>query len=68
MPVIVALLLRGIRDIVDEIERPQRLERRTRAIARPGALVPDRLVERLLDAEQRIAARSAACGTTSTCC
>ena len=41
MPVVVALLIRGIRDIVLEVERPQRLERRTRAIARPGALIPD---------------------------
>ena len=57
MPVIVALLMRGIRDIVSEVERPQRLERRTRAMARPGALVTDRLVDRLLDAEQRIAER-----------
>jgi amidase len=57
MPVIVGLMMRGIRDIVNEVERPQRLERRTRAMGRPGVLVPDPLVDRLLDAEQRIAAR-----------
>ena len=57
MPVIVALLLRGIRDIVTEVERPQRLERRTRHMGRPGALVKDPLVERLLVAEKRIAER-----------
>ena len=55
--VIVALLFRGIHDIVGEIERPHRLERRTRALARPGALVPDRMVERLLAAERRLAER-----------
>jgi amidase len=59
VPVLVALMLRGIRDFVAEIERPQRLERRTRTIARPGRLVSDRTVERLLVAEQRIARRVA---------
>ena len=57
MPVIVSLLMRGIRDIVADVALPQRLERRTRAIARPGALVGDRLVERLLAAEENIARR-----------
>src|SRR5205085_1153746 len=50
-------LFRGIRDFVGEAERPQRLERRTRALARPGALVPDGLVERLLRAERRMVER-----------
>ena len=54
MPVIVGLMFRGIHDFVDEVERPQRLERRTRALARPGAVVSDRLLERLLHAESRI--------------
>jgi amidase len=57
MPVLLGLLFRGIRDIVSEIERPQRLERRTRNLARPGALVPDVAVDRLLAAERRIAER-----------
>ena len=57
VPVIVGLMFRGIRDFVQEIERPQRLERRTRHIARPGALISDRAVDRLLKAEQRIAER-----------
>jgi amidase len=57
MPVIVGLMMRGIRDIVQDVERPQRLERRTRAMGRPGVLVPDPFVDRLLDAERRIAAR-----------
>jgi amidase len=55
--VIVGLLFRGIRDIVEEIERPQRLERRTRALARPGAVISDRMVEKLLAAERRLAER-----------
>jgi amidase len=54
VPVIVGLMFRGIHDFVDEVERPQRLERRTRALARPGAVVSDRLLERLLRAENRI--------------
>ena len=57
VPVILGLMFRGIRDLVDEIEQPQRLERRTRHIARPGRLVSDRTLDRLLDAEQRIARR-----------
>ena len=57
MPVILGLMFRAIRDFVGEVERPQRLERRTRALARPGALVSDRLLERLLAAESRIRER-----------
>jgi amidase len=55
--VIVGLMLRGIRELVGELERPQRLERRTRTMARPGKLVSDGIVERLLRAEQRLAER-----------
>ncbi len=54
---LVALMFRGIRDFVGEVELPQRLERRTRAIARPGRLVPDPLVDRLLVRERRVAAQ-----------
>jgi amidase len=57
LPVILGLMFRGIRDFVHEIERPQRLERRTRHIARPGALISDRTVDRLLVAERKIAER-----------
>jgi amidase len=57
LPVILALMFRGIRDIVEDVERSQRLERRTRHIARPGALVPQMAVDRLLEAEQRIGER-----------
>jgi amidase len=57
LPVILALMFRGIRDIVGDVERAQRLERRSRHIARPGALVPPMAVDRLLEAEQRIGGR-----------
>jgi amidase len=57
IPALVTLMFRGIHDLVAETERPQRLERRSRALARPGALVSDRVLERLQAAEQRIAAR-----------
>src|SRR3954451_17089999 len=57
VPVILGLMFRGIRDFVSEVELPRRLERRTRHIARPGRLVSDRTVDRLLEAEQRIAQR-----------
>ena len=40
VPVIVGLMFRGIRDFAKEIERPLRLEHRTRMLARPGALIP----------------------------
>ena len=56
-PVIVGLMFRGIHDLVGEIERQQRLERRTRALARPGALISDRMLEWLLLAERGLAER-----------
>jgi amidase len=59
VPVILGLMFRAIRDFVEEVERPQRLERRTRALARPGAFVPDAMVERLLEAERRMHERLA---------
>jgi amidase len=57
MPKIVAILMRGIRDIVQEVDRSQRLERRTRAIARPGALIGERATDWLLREEEEIARR-----------
>jgi amidase len=57
VPVIVGLMFRGIHELVGEITAQQRLERRTRTLARPGALVSDRMLERLLEAERRIAER-----------
>jgi amidase len=57
IPVLVSLMFRGIHELVAEVERPQRLERRSRALARPGSLISGTLLERLQVAEQRIAAR-----------
>jgi amidase len=59
VPVILGLMFRAVHDFVDEVDRPQRLERRTRAFARPGALVSDRMIERLRMAESAMAARIA---------
>jgi amidase len=57
VPVILGLMFRGIRDLVAEVERPQRLERRTRALARPGALISDRMTERLMSAQSSMTER-----------
>ena len=57
IPVVLGIMFRAIRDLVDGVERPQRLERRTRAFARPGALLSDRTIERLLAAERAMAGR-----------
>jgi amidase len=56
-PVIVGLMFRAIRNFVQEVEQPQRLERRSRALARPGALITDGIRERLLEAEGRLRER-----------
>jgi amidase len=50
-------MFRGIRDLVGEVELPQRLELRTRHLARPGGLVSDRMLDRLLAAERDMVAR-----------
>jgi amidase len=57
VPVILGLLFRLTRDRIGEVERPQRLELRTRHFARPGALVSDRMLDRLLAAERDMVAR-----------
>jgi amidase len=57
VPIVLAMLFRGARDLAREVDRPQRLERRTRAFTRPGALVGDRMLARLLAAERRMAER-----------
>ncbi len=57
VPVILGLMFRLIHELVDEVEKPQRLERRTRAFARPGALVSDQMKDRLLAAEATMAER-----------
>jgi amidase len=55
--VILGLMFRFIRELVDDVERPQRLERRTRAFARPGAIISERTKQRLLQAQARLAER-----------
>jgi amidase len=57
VPVILGLLFRAVRDFVGEVERPSRLERRSRALARPGVLVSDRTLARLRVAERKMAER-----------
>src|SRR4051794_24410833 len=53
-PVILGLMFRMIQDLVHDVDRPQRLERRTRALARPGALISDSMLVRLRAAERRL--------------
>ena len=60
VPVILGLMFRLINELVDSAERPQRLERRTRAFARPGKLVSDQMKDRLLAAEVAMADRISA--------
>lgn len=50
-------LLTGVRDDVAAMPDRAELEPRTRAVARLGRLVPDRLLERALGNQQRIASR-----------
>ena len=54
---ILGLLFRAIHDFVAEVDRPARLERRSRALARPGRLISDRTQERLLAAERTMTER-----------
>ena len=68
VPVILGLLFRAIHDFVGEVERPARLERRSRALARPGMLVSDRMRDRLLAAERRWPSASGGCSSTTTSC
>ena len=56
---VLGVMFRGMRDAVADVERPERLERRSRAIARPGALVTDGVLARLHAREADLAARLA---------
>jgi amidase len=49
--------LRGIHDDAAAMAHPERLERRTRAMARAGGLIPDALVKRVRKREADVAAR-----------
>ena len=64
-----ARYFRGILDDAAATEHPERLARRTKAMARIGRLIPGSVLARSL-AETARAHRAprAACGTTSTCC
>lgn len=52
-----ARYLRGIYDDMQTLERPDRLESRSRAMARLGSLFSDRRIRRIRDAEPALAAR-----------
>jgi amidase len=56
-PNLVARYLRGIHDDARGVEHPERLEPRTRAMARLGALIPAGQVARARAAEEGVAAR-----------
>jgi amidase len=49
--------IRGVYDDMNAMPRPERLEARTRAIARIGSLFSDRRMKRIRDAEPALAAR-----------
>jgi amidase len=57
MPTLIARYLRGVHDEVQSLPHPERLERRTRAMARLGGAIGPGLLERAMAAEPRIAAR-----------
>jgi amidase len=54
---VIVRYLRGAHDDAAALEHPERLERRTRGIARLGGLIPERLLERSLAGEAQLAAR-----------
>jgi amidase len=49
--------MRGAHDDVESLDHPERLERRTRAFARIGGLIPDSVIERSLASESQLSAR-----------
>ncbi len=57
MPAVTVRYLRGIHDEAAELAHPERLERRTRAMARIGGLIPPSLLERSLAGEAQLARR-----------
>lgn len=57
IPAVLARYLRGIHDQAAEMAHPERLERRTRGMARLGGSIPPALLERSLAGEARLAAR-----------
>jgi amidase len=57
LPAVTVRYLRGIQDEAAKLEHPERLERRTRAMARLGGLIPRSLLERSLAAEAELTRR-----------
>ncbi|MGO9759913.1 MAG: amidase [Solirubrobacteraceae bacterium] len=57
MPAVTVRYLRGIHDEAVKLAHPQRLERRTRTMARLGGLIPRSLLERSLAGEAELARR-----------
>jgi amidase len=57
IPAVLARYLRGIHDDAQELAHPERLERRTRAMARLGGLIGPAPLERMLAREPEIAHR-----------
>ncbi|HWX97387.1 MAG TPA: amidase [Solirubrobacteraceae bacterium] len=57
IPEVLTRYLRGIHDDARELPHPERLERRTRGMARLGALIPPALLERSLANEQEFTRR-----------
>ncbi|HEY4428807.1 MAG TPA: amidase [Solirubrobacteraceae bacterium] len=57
IPSLVVRYLRGIHDDAAMLAHPERLERRTRAMARLGGLIPEALLERTLAGEAALTAR-----------
>jgi amidase len=57
IPAFLVRYLRGAHDDAAALEHPERLERRTRAVARLGGLIPRALLERSLAGEAELARR-----------
>jgi amidase len=60
VPIILGLMFRLIHVLVAGADQPHRLEHRTRTFARPGALVSERMGERLRAAEHGVVKRISA--------
>jgi amidase len=57
VPWVIVRYLRGIHDDVARLPHPERLERRTRALARLGGMIPPGLLARSMASEEPVAAR-----------
>jgi len=57
VPAVTIRYLRGAHDDAQSLPHPERLERRTRAVARLGGLIPPALLERALAGEAALASR-----------